>query len=58
MTIELNAFNIDNQQEDEDEEVHEINMINSIVEDKSLLPFYSSHLDEDVLTPLIRTMIW
>ena len=36
MTIELNAFNVDNQQEDEDEEVHEINMINSIVEDASL----------------------
>ena len=46
MTIELNAFNIDNQQEDEDEEVHEINMINSIVEDESLSPFYFGPLDE------------
>ena len=56
MTIELNAFNIDNQQEDEDEEVHEINMIDSIVEDESLLPLYSGHLEEDVTYSLDKNV--
>ena len=56
MTIELNAFNVDNQQEDEDEEVHEINMINSIVEDVSLSTPYPNHLEEDVAYSLDKNV--
>ena len=56
MTIELNAFNVDNQQEDEDEEVHEINMINSIVEDVSLSIPYPNHLEEDAAYSLDKNV--
>ena len=45
MTLELNIFYLCKQPRDVDDEVHEINLIESFVEDTSLLTFYFDPLE-------------